>query len=272
MAQKCALLNAGTANSLALFDCFVQSLLQIRIRRWYQAGGRPRRNVRPPLRVLPRSDVSCSVPAVCAAHACSTCSCVNVGCVPKKLMFEAAHVMERCCATCILFHHTHCPPSPTRHSLPTRIHGNSSTAAGFGIDVEGVSFDWARLKQARDRHTRGFLPLLPSTLFSAFTVYAEINESFQNWGSTREPVPNFTHITGFARFVDGHTVEVLATLPDASSSPARTLLATAPHILIATGGFPTPCSLPGGNMVISSDGFFDLECALHLHSNMPSET
>ena len=33
-------------------------------------------------------------------------TCVNVGCVPKKLMFEAAHVMERS------------PPTPTPHPPP----------------------------------------------------------------------------------------------------------------------------------------------------------
>ena len=106
----------------------------------------------------------------------------------------------------------------------------------------------------------------PSFFRSYFLIFpshsiAEINEGFQAWGSARDPVPNFSHVTGFARFIDNHTVEVLQSAPSSSSSPPRTLLATAPHILIATGGFPTPCSLPGGDVAISSDGFFDLQCA-----------
>jgi hypothetical protein len=153
-----------------------------------------------------------------------------------------------------------------------------------------VTFDWAQMKQARDNHTRGlsslFSLLLPT--FAEFTSFfllfsfhhiprpsffrsyflllpshsiSEINEGFQAWGSARDPVPNFSHVTGFARFIDNHTVEVLQSAPSSSSSPPRTLLATAPHILIATGGFPTPCTLPGGDVAISSDGFFDLQCA-----------
>jgi glutathione reductase (NADPH) len=51
-------------------------------------------------------------------------ACVNVGCVPKKVMFNASHVME------------------TIHE-----------AKNFGIEVQGeVSFDWSALKSYRDRY------------------------------------------------------------------------------------------------------------------------
>lgn len=50
-------------------------------------------------------------------------TCVNVGCVPKKVMFNAAHTMEA-------IHEAH----------------------HFGITVEGVRFDWATLKRYRDRY------------------------------------------------------------------------------------------------------------------------
>jgi len=50
-------------------------------------------------------------------------TCVNVGCVPKKVMFNASHVMEA-------------------------IHD----AKHFGINVEGVSVDWTTLKRSRDRY------------------------------------------------------------------------------------------------------------------------
>lgn len=50
-------------------------------------------------------------------------TCVNVGCVPKKVMFNASHVMEA-------------------------IHD----AKHFGINVAGVSVDWTTLKRSRDRY------------------------------------------------------------------------------------------------------------------------
>lgn len=50
-------------------------------------------------------------------------TCVNVGCVPKKVMFNAAHVME-----------------------------TIKEAKEFGITVGDVSFDWANLKRYRDRY------------------------------------------------------------------------------------------------------------------------
>ena len=33
---------------------------------------------------------------------------------------------------------------------------------------------------------------------------------------------------------------------------------TAPHVLIATGGEPRPLGIPGAELAISSDGFFEL--------------
>jgi glutathione reductase (NADPH) len=53
-------------------------------------------------------------------------TCVNVGCVPKKVMWfgaSIAHVLEN--------------------------------AAGYGFTVSGTRFDWATLKQARDAYVQG---------------------------------------------------------------------------------------------------------------------
>lgn len=50
-------------------------------------------------------------------------TCVNVGCVPKKVMFNAAHVME-----------------------------TIKEAKEFGITVGDVSFDWGKIKRYRDRY------------------------------------------------------------------------------------------------------------------------
>jgi hypothetical protein len=164
---KVCLIERGYPHLVSSFARFIQTFLQFYIRRRHQTGSRSRWNVRAPLRLHPTI-----LPSVCAAHTCSTCSCVNVGCVPKKLMFEAAHVMERCCNASTFMSQPHRQPASLPLSLPNRIHGKSSTASGFGIDVGGVSFDWARLKQARDHHTRGLPPSLrsrPSSQHSRFS-------------------------------------------------------------------------------------------------------
>jgi glutathione reductase (NADPH) len=54
-------------------------------------------------------------------------------------------------------------------------------------------------------------------------------------------------VVGVARFLDAHTVGV---------NGARF---TAPHVLIATGGLPIVPKLPGAQLGITSDGFFELE-------------
>ncbi len=55
------------------------------------------------------------------------------------------------------------------------------------------------------------------------------------------------HVRGTARFVDAHTVEV---------NGERL---TAPHVVIATGSIPIVPPLPGAELGITSDGFFELE-------------
>jgi len=52
-------------------------------------------------------------------------TCVNVGCVPKKLMFQAASLYEN-------------------------VSGPTELLTGNGLAAEGVTFDWATLKKNRD--------------------------------------------------------------------------------------------------------------------------
>jgi pyruvate/2-oxoglutarate dehydrogenase complex dihydrolipoamide dehydrogenase (E3) component len=56
-------------------------------------------------------------------------TCVNVGCVPKKLMFMAAAHREM-------------------------FHGSAATGEGFGVTVGKVKFDWAGLKVRRDAYVK----------------------------------------------------------------------------------------------------------------------
>lgn len=123
-------------------------------------------------------------------------TCVNRGCVPKKVMFNAASIAEML-----------------------------QDARGYGFAVDARDLDWANLKRARDAYV------------------ARLNEIYRR-GLTAAEV---TEISGTARFVDAHTLDV----------DGRQL--RAPHILIATGATRDRPALPGGELGITSDGFFELE-------------
>lgn len=123
-------------------------------------------------------------------------TCVNVGCVPKKVMWfgaELAHALE--------------------------------DARGYGFDVGAYGFDWSALKQARDRYVHN------------------INQ----WYHTYLADSDIDEIQGRARFVDAHTLEVAGERYSAE------------HIVIAVGGAPCLPDVPGAELGITSDGFFELD-------------
>eukprot|EP00403_Amphidinium_massartii_P019260 CAMPEP_0178412894 /NCGR_PEP_ID=MMETSP0689_2-20121128/22250_1 /TAXON_ID=160604 /ORGANISM="Amphidinium massartii, Strain CS-259" /LENGTH=496 /DNA_ID=CAMNT_0020034155 /DNA_START=58 /DNA_END=1548 /DNA_ORIENTATION=+ len=133
-------------------------------------------------------------------------TCVNVGCVPKKIMFYAA---------------------AHREALVSDV----ATAAGFGYKVGDFKFDWPSLKARRDAYVAG------------------LNNTYKKgWASAGADL-----IEGIASFQDGKTVKVVA--PDGSE---KELKATK-GVLIAVGGEPTFPDIPGIELAINSDGFFDLE-------------
>jgi len=123
-------------------------------------------------------------------------TCVNRGCVPKKVMFNAASIAEML-----------------------------REARGYGFDVATPAFDWSHLKRARDAYV------------------SRLNDIYRRGLVTAE----VTEITGDAQFIDGHTVAV-----------GQQQL-TASHILIATGATRDRPDIPGAELGITSDGFFDLE-------------
>ena len=123
-------------------------------------------------------------------------TCVNVGCVPKKIMWNAAE-------------------------LGSALHD----AVDYGFNVSSVSVDWALLK--RKRH-----------------VYIERLNGLYAANLAKRGVEL---VRARASFLDAHTV----------SAGERTL--GADHILIATGGAPLLPEIPGAQLGITSDGFFQLE-------------
>ena len=123
-------------------------------------------------------------------------TCVNVGCVPKKVMWHAAQVAEA-----------------IRHYGPD-----------YGFDATLNRFDWATLVKNR-------------------TAYiARIHASYAT-GLDKNKVDV---IRGHARFINARTIEV---------NGERM---TADHILVATGGHPLRPDIPGAELGLDSDGFFDL--------------
>lgn len=122
-------------------------------------------------------------------------TCVNNGCVPKKVMWYAAHLAQAV-----------------------------DDANGFGIATQRGSTDWKKLVSGREQYI------------------SNINNYWDNYVSQS----GIESIQGYAQFVDSHTVTV-----DGQHY-------TAPHIVIATGGQPIVPALPGAELGITSDGFFQL--------------
>jgi glutathione reductase (NADPH) len=123
-------------------------------------------------------------------------TCVNVGCVPKKVMwYTASHAHH--------FEH----------------------AADYGFDVAVNGHDWAALKSRRDSYVH------------------RLNGIYEN----NLDKSGVTTITGTARFVDAHTVAVEEEHYQAD------------RIVIATGGQPIVPDIPGAELGITSDDFFELE-------------
>lgn len=129
-------------------------------------------------------------------------TCVNVGCVPKKVTWNAAAIAE-----------------------------TFKDARAYGFQVAGVpDFDWPYFKKKRDAYVK------------------RLNGIYENNLNKDE----IEHIRGRAKFIAKDTVEIA--LNDGGVQRVK-----AKHILIATGGRPKLPDIPGKELCISSDGFFDLE-------------
>lgn len=128
-------------------------------------------------------------------------TCVNVGCVPKKVMWNVASVAEA-------------------------LHD----ARDYGFDVGSIpEVDWAHVKQKRDAYIERLNGIYARNLENDGVQY------FDGWGRLEGPT------------------EVVV------ESREGTARLSAPHVLIATGGRPRLPGVPGEELGITSDGFFELE-------------
>ena len=122
-------------------------------------------------------------------------TCVNHGCVPKKVMWHAADLA---------------------HAV--------DDANGFGIPTEREVTDWQKLVSGRDAYID------------------DINEYWDGYVSGS----GIARIQGRAKFVDRHHIEVEGKIYQAQ------------HIVIATGSRPIVPPVPGAELGITSDEFFQL--------------
>ncbi|GME83973.1 unnamed protein product [Ambrosiozyma monospora] len=137
-------------------------------------------------------------------------TCVNVGCVPKKVMWYA---------------------SDMKHHLDlAKDYGFESVDPKQGVSFE---FNWPAFKAKRDAYVKRLNGIYERNL-------------------TKEGVE---YLFGFARFTKDGKVEVIH-----KDDQSQVSTFTADNILIATGGAPVfPTNVPGYELGISSDGFFQLE-------------
>ena len=102
----------------------------------------------------------------------------------------------------------------------------------YGYDIpKDIKFNFAEFKRKRDENIKG------------------LNAAYErNWN--RE---NIDLVKGTATFKSQREIEV-------AIHGGENVLYSAPHILIATGGFPLiPQGIPGSDLGITSDGFFEIE-------------
>jgi glutathione reductase (NADPH) len=122
-------------------------------------------------------------------------TCVNLGCVPKKIMWNAAEL------------------------------GSALVdARDYGFPVEAKEVDWATLKAKRDAYVHHLNGIYAANLARH----------------------NVELVRARASFTGEHTL----------AAGGRAL--RAPHIVLATGGRPLVPPIPGAELGITSDGFFEL--------------
>ena len=135
-------------------------------------------------------------------------TCVNVGCVPKKVMWLAANQREA-------------------------LHG-VSPHMGLAVPDGAGAVDWPKLVEKRNAYVAG------------------LNKSYEtNW--TKAGIQVIVGEATFKGAGDGKTQTVLVTSADGAT---QTL--TGHKVLVAVGGMPASLKVPGADLAINSDAFFDI--------------
>jgi glutathione reductase (NADPH) len=156
--------------------------------------------------------------AIIEAHSVLGGTCVNVGCVPKKIMWNTGKMSLLINASYIFIF------------IIASVNEMLKQAGGYGYSVSEYKFDWNTVKTKRDAYIK------------------KLNGIYEN-NMQREKVD---HFHGHAGFKDAKTVVVTA-------EGAEPIELSGKKILIATGSHSIIPNVPGKELGIDSDGFFQLE-------------
>ena len=156
-------------------------------------------------------------------------TCVNVGCVPKKVMWNAASIAE------------------TLHDMHQ-----------YGFQDSSATFDWNVLKQRRDAYIQRLNAIYQRNLDSSGVT--KLTGTARLLGPHRVEVQvGRSSVGGGGGGVNVPDTEGTSDPADRSSESNNPIY-TAQHILIAVGGVPMVPEGPGIlEHAMSSDGFFELE-------------
>lgn len=195
-------------------------------------------------------------------------TCVNQGCIPKKLMWYAATIGEEM---------------------------QNAESYGFkGLDLDNVTYDWAGMKTKRDAYLHRLNSMYWRNSMRDGIYIFRGKAEFAIDPTTGEPDMKTLVIKASDRtkqdvsdnYIDGFKVEEfkgkevfvddaapvtikLNTTHTAGSyqgskvetkleDKTTALQSEAHFIMTAPGGYPTPLEVPGGEFAIDSDGFFKL--------------
>mmetsp|Transcript_28545 Transcript_28545/g.42186 ORF Transcript_28545/g.42186 Transcript_28545/m.42186 type:complete len:634 (-) Transcript_28545:294-2195(-) len=149
-------------------------------------------------------------------------TCVNVGCIPKKLMHAGA-LLQQSVQTDLEAFGIELPNKGEVSEMEAETNGESSSPSS--------TVKWETLRENVQNYIRGL--------------------NFKYRVAFREK--EVTYLNKLAKFVDKNTIE-------ATDKKGRTSTITASRFLIAVGGRPAPLAhCEGGELVISSDDIFAME-------------
>ena len=146
-------------------------------------------------------------------------TCVNVGCIPKKLMHTGALLQQSMHADLEAF-----------GIIKPSEGADTVDAVDDTQHKSTVAVRWEILRENVQNYIRGL--------------------NFKYRVALREK--EVTYLNKLGTFVDAHTIE-------ATDKKGRSSLVTAARVLICTGGRPAPLECEGGELAISSDDVFSME-------------
>ena len=136
-------------------------------------------------------------------------TCVNVGCVPKKNMWNSVEILS-----------------------------TAKLAPGYGFEnSEAGTINWKILKSRRDAYIKRL-----NGMYERNLADVDVYEGFG------------TFVSDSVNKTDGNIKVGIQN--DSGNAPSEIL---AKHVLIATGGYPIVPDIPGGDICLTSDGFFEMD-------------